>query len=50
MAGPAATAVYSSQEEQDWADANSLYDQLEQEIVPLFYDRDRDNIPRGWVE
>lgn len=43
-------AVYSSQEEQDWADANSLYDQLEQEIVPLFYDRDRDNIPRGWVE
>jgi starch phosphorylase len=39
-----------SEEEQDWADANSLYDQLEHEIVPLFYDRDRDNIPRGWVE
>ncbi len=41
---------YANQGEQDWADANSLYEQLEREIVPLFYDRDRDNIPRGWVE
>lgn len=37
-------------EEQDWADANAIYELLEQEIVPLFYDRDRDDIPRGWVE
>jgi starch phosphorylase len=39
-----------SVEEQDWRDANSLYELLEQEIVPLFYDRDRDGIPRGWIE
>ena len=31
-------------------DVNSIYQTLEDEIVPLFYDRDRDNIPRGWVE
>jgi len=23
---------------------------LEDEIVPLFYTRDRDGIPRGWIE
>ncbi|HSM55384.1 MAG TPA: alpha-glucan family phosphorylase [Candidatus Sulfomarinibacteraceae bacterium] len=42
--------VRDNREEQDWADANAIYEVLEQEIVPLFYDRDRDNIPRGWVE
>ena len=35
---------------QDWADANSIYANLENEIVPLYYDRDRDNVPRGWVQ
>lgn len=43
-------SVRGSEEEQDWADSVSLYEQLEQEIVPLFYDRDRDNIPRGWLQ
>lgn len=35
---------------QDDFDANALYQLLEDEVVPLFYNRDRDNIPRGWVE
>ncbi|MCL4871279.1 MAG: alpha-glucan family phosphorylase [Anaerolineae bacterium] len=39
-----------SEQEQDRADATSLYHLLEDEIVPLFYDRDRDEVPRGWVE
>lgn len=34
---------------QDDFDANSLYRTLEDEIVPLYYNRDRDNVPRGWV-
>lgn len=38
------------QEAQDWEDANAIYHLLEEEIVPLFYDRDRDDIPRGWLE
>lgn len=41
---------FSGQDDQDRADANSLYQLLEDEIVPLFYDRDRDEVPRGWVE
>lgn len=34
---------------QDDFDATSLYQALEDEIVPLYYNRDRDNVPRGWV-
>jgi starch phosphorylase len=39
-----------SPEKQDTEDANALYSLLEDEVVPLFYDRDRDNIPRGWID
>lgn len=35
---------------QDAADAESLYRLLENEVVPLFYERDGDDVPRGWVQ
>lgn len=41
---------YDDQDKQDAADAESLYRTLENEIVPLFYDRDDDGIPHGWLE
>jgi len=41
---------FASREEQDYHDAQSIYRLLEEEIVPLYYTRDRDGIPRGWVE
>ncbi|MEA2623580.1 MAG: glycogen phosphorylase [Chloroflexota bacterium] len=34
---------------QDWADAQDLYRQLEQVILPRYYERDRDGVPRGWL-
>lgn len=34
---------------QDDADADALYRVLEEQVVPLFYKRDRDDVPRGWV-
>ncbi len=34
---------------QDKADADSLYNTLENEIIPAFYDRDVDNIPHAWL-
>jgi len=34
---------------QDARDAAALYDLLEKEVVPLFYDRDATGIPRGWI-
>jgi glycogen phosphorylase len=33
----------------DAAEAESLYDMLENEIIPEFYDRDGDGIPRRWI-
>ena len=34
----------------DRAEADQLFDRLEREILPLFYDRDARGIPVGWVE
>lgn len=33
----------------DAAEADALYTLLEQDVIPLFYNRDRDGIPSGWV-
>ncbi len=41
---------YSNQEEQDWNDAVSLYETLENEVIPAFYDRDAAGIPNRWVD
>ena len=35
--------------DEDRADAESLYCLLEEEIVPLYYQRDRAGVPRGWL-
>jgi len=34
---------------QDARHANALYDILEQQVIPLFHDRDADGIPRRWL-
>ncbi len=34
---------------QDEVESNAAYDMLEKEIVPLFYDRPSDDLPRKWV-
>jgi len=36
--------------EQTRRDAEALYDTLENEIIPLYYDRDADGVAHGWVE
>lgn len=41
---------YANDEERDAADAVRLYEVLEQEIVPAFYDRDADGIPQEWIK
>jgi starch phosphorylase len=34
---------------QDDVDAESLYTHLERDVVPLFYERDADGLPRKWI-
>jgi glycogen phosphorylase len=41
---------YANQEEQDWNDAVSLYETLENEVIPAFYERDANGIPNRWVD
>ena len=41
---------HASPEVQDATDAETLYSTLENEIIPLFYDRDIKDVPRGWLE
>ena len=33
----------------DASDAESLYQALEQEVVPLYYDKEADGLPRKWI-
>ncbi len=35
---------------EDATDAESLYDLLEEQIVPVYYDRDRKGVPHKWVQ
>jgi starch phosphorylase len=43
-------AEYPDSNMQDESDANSLYDTLENEIIPLYYDeRSGDNLPVEWI-
>jgi len=40
----------SNQELQDQLDSESLYRLLETEIVPMYYDRDGEGLPRQWLQ
>ncbi len=41
--------TYDNEEYQDDVESNALYDLLEKEIIPLFYTRGSDGLPRGWI-
>ena len=41
--------VYEDHQMQDEVESHAIYDLLEKEVVPLFYDRGRDGLPRGWI-
>ncbi len=40
---------YTDHEQQDEIESKALYDLLEREIVPSFYERGRDGLPREWI-
>ncbi len=41
---------YSDHGYQDEVESEAIYSLLEKDIAPLFYDRGRDNLPRGWIQ
>ena len=42
--------AYQNQDFQDELDAEMIYNLLETEIIPLYYDRDKHGIPAGWIK
>lgn len=40
---------YDNEELQDEIESKALYDLLERDIIPTFYNRGRDNLPREWI-
>ncbi len=40
---------YEDEEEQDEIESKLLYELLEREIIPRFFDRSRDGLPREWI-
>lgn len=40
---------YTDEKLQDQVESNALYDVLEKDIVPLFYTRGEDGLPRQWI-
>ncbi len=41
--------MYDDPNYQDQIEANTLYDLIEKEVVPMFYERDPENLPRRWI-
>lgn len=41
---------YTDLHYQDDVESRAIYDLLEQEIVPLYYNRSTDGLPRGWLK
>jgi phosphorylase/glycogen(starch) synthase len=45
-----AERVYENQEFQNELDTQTIYHMLENEIIPLFYKRDKNGIPHDWIK
>ena len=42
--------THSNMSVHDTRDGEDLYRVLKEEVIPLYYDRDRDGLPRGWIK
>ena len=41
---------YTNEEEQDKADSNSIYHILENQIIPTYYNQDRNGLSKDWIK
>ena len=42
--------THSNMDVHDKRDGEALYQVLLDEVIPLYYSRDRDGLPRGWIK
>ena len=43
-------AEYDSYEAQDMADSQSIYRTLEEKIIPIYYEKDKNGLSKKWIE
>ena len=43
------TATYDDEEVQDEVEVDAVFAELEQMVIPMFYDRSSDGLPRSWI-
>ena len=43
-------AVYENPQEQDLLESGAIYEILEGEVIPMFYDQESDGLPRQWIK
>ena len=41
--------MHSETHHHDNLDAESFYEVLQNEVIPLYYDRDKEGLPRAWI-
>jgi starch phosphorylase len=41
--------IHASQDIQDHRDGDALMQVLSEEVIPLYYERDKDDVPQGWI-
>jgi len=41
--------IYQDFRYQDMVESNAVYQMLEREVIPMFYERGRDRLPRRWI-
>ncbi len=41
---------YHSDEERDYVESESIYNLIKKAVAPLYYDRDAQGLPRGWIK
>jgi starch phosphorylase len=41
--------TYDNEEHQNFVESESIYELLEREVIPLFYDQGPDGLPRKWI-
>ncbi len=44
-----AEQTYNDQDYQDTVESQAIYNLLEKEVIPLFYSRSADDLPRAWI-
>lgn len=44
------TTTYNTDEERDYVESNAIYNTIKKTIAPLYYDRDANGLPNGWIK